>query len=71
MLLYENKKIKLLNYIKTGLNPFKNFVSTGEIEERLGVVQSRKDIIASVKTSGCSSQGKWPACSIKTSFEFG
>ena len=48
MLLYENKKIKLLNYIKTGLNPFKNFVSTGEIEERLGVVQSRKDILQSI-----------------------
>ncbi len=48
MLLYENKKIKLLNYIKTGLNPFKNFVSTGEIEEHLGVVQSRKDILQSI-----------------------
>ncbi|MFX1275874.1 MAG: hypothetical protein ACFFBP_08040 [Promethearchaeota archaeon] len=48
MLLYENKKIKLLNYLKIGLNPFKNFVSTGEIEEKVGVVSSRKDTLQSI-----------------------
>ncbi len=42
MLLYENKKAKLLNILKIGINPFKKFVSTGEIKEDLGLVNSRK-----------------------------
>ncbi len=48
MLLYENKKIKLLNYLKIGLNPFKNFVSTGEIKEILGIASSRKDMLQTI-----------------------
>lgn len=45
MLLYENKKAKLLNLLKIGLNPFKKFVCTGEIKEELGLVKSRKHLI--------------------------
>jgi hypothetical protein len=49
MLLYENKKAKLLYFLKMGLNPFKKFVSTGEIEEELGLVDSRKDLFNQIK----------------------
>ena len=45
ILLYENRKAKLLNILKIGINPFKKFVSTGEIEEELGLVQSREDLL--------------------------
>ena len=45
MLLYEHKKAKLLTFLKLGINPFKNFVSTGEIKEDLGLVKSRKNIL--------------------------
>ena len=48
MLLYENKKVKLLNFLKMGIAPFKKFVSTGEIREILGLVQSRQDILNSI-----------------------
>ena len=37
MLIYENKKAKLLNILKIGINPFKKFVATGEIKEELGI----------------------------------
>ncbi|TFF96204.1 MAG: hypothetical protein EU544_01130 [Promethearchaeota archaeon] len=42
MLLFENKKEKLINILKIGLNPFEKFVATGEIKEDLGLVPSRK-----------------------------
>ncbi len=45
ILLYENRKAKLLNILKIGINPFKKFVSTGEIEEELGLVQSRENLL--------------------------
>ena len=45
ILLYENRKAKLLNILKIGINPFKKFVSTGEIEEELGLVQSREELL--------------------------
>jgi len=45
MLLHENKKARLLTFLKLGINPFKNFVSTGEIKEELGLVISRKNIL--------------------------
>ena len=45
MLLYENKKAKLLSILKIGINPFEKFVSTGEIKEELGLVKSRKSIL--------------------------
>ncbi len=48
MLLYENKKAKLLNILKIGINPFKKFVSTGEIKEELGLVKSRKSLLQHV-----------------------
>ncbi|MFX1394388.1 MAG: hypothetical protein ACFFAH_12550 [Promethearchaeota archaeon] len=49
MLLYENKKLKFLNFLKIGLNPFKKFVSTGEIKEELVIIQSRSKILESVR----------------------
>jgi len=49
MLLYENKKAKLMNFLKLGLNPFKKFVSTGEIEEESDFVKSRKNLLESLK----------------------
>lgn len=53
MLLFENKKAKLLNVLKIGINPFKRFVSTGEMKEELSLVSSRnellKDMITSIK----------------------
>ncbi|MFW9818828.1 MAG: hypothetical protein ACFFE5_04400 [Candidatus Thorarchaeota archaeon] len=48
MLLFENKQQKLLNFLKFTGSPFKKFVSTGEIEEDLGFVQSRQDLLYSV-----------------------
>ncbi|MBD3196813.1 MAG: hypothetical protein GF317_17280 [Candidatus Lokiarchaeota archaeon] len=45
MLLWENKKQKLLKILKIGINPFKKFVSTGEIKENLGLVSSRTDFL--------------------------
>ena len=48
MLLYENKKAKLLNIFRIGINPFKKFVSTGEIKEELGIVKSREDLLTSI-----------------------
>ncbi|MHA1284718.1 MAG: hypothetical protein ACTSQP_19635 [Promethearchaeota archaeon] len=49
MLLYENKKAKLIYILKIGLNPFRKFVATGEISEDLGVVPSRKQLIEDIK----------------------
>ncbi|MGV9172112.1 MAG: hypothetical protein ACOC44_01280 [Promethearchaeia archaeon] len=51
MLLYENKKAKLLNVLKIGINPFKRFVSTGELKEELDLVSSRKDILENMVKS--------------------
>ncbi len=48
MLLFENKQQKLLNFLKFTGSPFKKFVSTGEIEEDLGLVQSRQDLLYSI-----------------------
>jgi hypothetical protein len=48
-LVYENKKARLLYFLKMGINPFKKFVSTGEIKEEIGLVPSRQDFINSVK----------------------
>lgn len=48
MLIYENKKAKLLNILKIGINPFKKFVATGEIKEELGFVSSRKDLMETI-----------------------
>ncbi|MFX1389533.1 MAG: hypothetical protein ACFE9Z_05655 [Promethearchaeota archaeon] len=45
MLLFENKGQKLLNLLKFTGSPFKRFVSTGEIEEDIGLVQSRQDLM--------------------------
>ena len=45
MLLYENKKVRLLNLLRIGINPFKRFVSTGEIPEDLSFVGSRKPLL--------------------------
>ena len=45
MLLYENKKAKLLNILKFGINPFKKFVSTGEIKEDLEFTSSRNELV--------------------------
>ena len=50
MLIYENKKAKLLNILKIGINPFKKFVATGEIKEELGFVSSRKDLMESISS---------------------
>ena len=48
MLIFENKKQKLLNLLKFTGSPFKKFVSTGEIEEDIGLVQSRQDFVQSI-----------------------
>ena len=48
MLLYQNKEVKLLNFLRVGVNPFKRFVSTGEITEELGVVNSRKSTLSEI-----------------------
>ena len=49
MILYENRKELLLNVIRWGNNPFKKFVSTGEIKEDLDLVTSRVDLIQKIK----------------------
>ena len=49
MLLYENKKEKLLNFLKIGINPFKKFVATGEIKEDIGLVNSRINQLNKIK----------------------
>ncbi len=48
MLLWENKKLKFLKLIRMGLNPFKKFVSTGEIQENLDLVDSRTQLLRDV-----------------------
>ena len=48
MLIYENFKAKLLNILKFGINPFKKFVSTGELKEDLGLMKSRKDLLSTI-----------------------
>ena len=48
MLLFENKKQKLLNILKFTGSPFKKFVSTGEINEDHGLVPSRQQFLESV-----------------------
>ncbi|TFG16565.1 MAG: hypothetical protein EU531_06135, partial [Promethearchaeota archaeon] len=48
MLIYENFKAKLLNILKFGINPFKKFVSTGEIREDLGLVSSRTPLLETI-----------------------
>ncbi|MFX1494218.1 MAG: hypothetical protein ACFFBZ_08055 [Promethearchaeota archaeon] len=48
MLLFENQKGVFLNFLKTGINPFEKFVSTGEIKEDLGFVKSRIDLLESI-----------------------
>ncbi|MFX1365437.1 MAG: hypothetical protein ACFFCE_11520 [Promethearchaeota archaeon] len=48
MLLFENKEQKLLNLLKFTGSPFKKFVSTGEIEEDIGLVKSRYDFLYSI-----------------------
>ncbi|MFX0057114.1 MAG: hypothetical protein ACFE85_01905 [Candidatus Hodarchaeota archaeon] len=45
MLLFDNKKARLLNFLKLGINPFKKFVITGEIKEDLSLVKSRKEFL--------------------------
>lgn len=50
MLLNENKKAKLINILKLGISPFKNFVSTGEIQEYLGLIGSRREVFESIQT---------------------
>ena len=49
MLLYENKKVKFLSFLKAGINPFRKFVSTGEIKEDLGLVRSRTELVNAIK----------------------
>ena len=49
MLLYENKKQKLLTILKMGINPFVKFVATGEIKEDIGLVKSRKNLLNSIQ----------------------
>ena len=48
MLLYENKKVRLLSLLRIGINPFKRFVSTGEIPEDLPFVSSRKPLLEQI-----------------------
>jgi len=48
LLIYENKKAKLLNILRMEINPFKKFVATGEIKEELGFVSSRKGLMESI-----------------------
>ncbi|MFX0029478.1 MAG: hypothetical protein ACFE8B_09730 [Candidatus Hermodarchaeota archaeon] len=48
MLLFENYEQKLINILKFIGSPFKKFVSTGEIEEDMGLVQSRKDLLLDI-----------------------
>lgn len=48
MLLFEDKKGVVLNFLKSGINPFEKFVSTGEIREDLNLVKSRKELLDSI-----------------------
>ncbi len=48
MLLFENKRQKLLSLLKFTGSPFKKFVSTGEIEEDIGLVHSRQELLHSI-----------------------
>ena len=48
MLLFENKEQKLINILKFIGSPFKKFVSTGEIKEDIGIVQSRHDFLQEI-----------------------
>lgn len=48
MLLFENQEQKLINILKFVGSPFKKFVSTGEIDEDIGLVQSRKDFLQDI-----------------------
>ncbi|MFX0081277.1 MAG: hypothetical protein ACFE94_05945 [Candidatus Hodarchaeota archaeon] len=48
MLLFENKEQKLLNTLKFIGSPFKKFVSTGEIKEDAGLVQSRQGFLQNI-----------------------
>ncbi|MHA1687779.1 MAG: hypothetical protein ACTSUN_00320 [Promethearchaeota archaeon] len=48
MLLHENKKKKLLRLLQIGINPFSKFVSTGEIQEDLGLVPSRNSLLQEI-----------------------
>jgi len=57
MLLHQNKKLRFLSFLKTGLNPFQKFVSTGEIKEEIGFVRSRTDLINSIKDAINKSDG--------------
>lgn len=45
MLLYDNKKVRFLNLLRIGINPFERFVSTGEITEDSPLVNSRKSLL--------------------------
>lgn len=45
MLIFKNKNHKLLNLLKFTGSPFNKFVSTGKIEEDIGLVQSRQDLL--------------------------
>ncbi|MBY9005192.1 MAG: hypothetical protein KGD63_00355 [Candidatus Lokiarchaeota archaeon] len=48
MLLWENLKLKFLKLLKIKINPFNNFVATGEIEELLDFVDSRRHFLNSL-----------------------
>jgi hypothetical protein len=50
MLLFENSEQKLINILKFVGSPFKKFVSTGEIEEDIRLVQSRNDFLQDIIT---------------------
>ncbi|MBY8982431.1 MAG: hypothetical protein KGD57_05755 [Candidatus Lokiarchaeota archaeon] len=50
LLLWENLKLKFLKLLKIKINPFNNFVATGEIEEILDFVDSRKNLLESLIT---------------------
>ncbi len=51
MLLHENKKKKLLRLLQIGINPFNRFVSTGEIQEDLGLAPSRNSLFQDILDS--------------------
>jgi len=48
MLIFENIEQKLLNLLKFTGSPIKKFVSTGEIEENIDLVSSRKEQLSSI-----------------------
>ncbi|MFX1324555.1 MAG: hypothetical protein ACFE8N_06340 [Promethearchaeota archaeon] len=48
MLIFENREQKLINLLKFIGSPFKKFVSTGELKEDLGLVESRQDFIKNI-----------------------